>query len=113
MFHKPKKLIVTKEKEKRKRKSEEKQRRRRKKNPMVSLLVFIIATLKIHLAIALSKIWLDTYVLGYLSMKYEVKSCHKFSLSGNTFIIIIFIIIIIIIIIIIVIIIINLLQIFF
>ena len=38
---------------------------------MVSLLVFIIATLKIHLAIALSKIWLDTYVLGYLSMKWN------------------------------------------
>ena len=73
MFHKPKKLqiIVTKEKEKRKRKSEEKQRRRRKKKTMVSLLVFIIATLKIHLAIALSKIWLDTYVLGYLSMKWN------------------------------------------
>ena len=65
------KLIVTKENEKRKRKSEEKQRRRRKKKTMVSLLVFIIATLKIHLAIALSKIWLDTYVLGYLSMKWN------------------------------------------
>ena len=65
------KIIVTKEKEKRKRKSEEKQRRRRKKKTMVSLLVFLIATLKIHLAIALSKIWLDTYVLGYLSMKWN------------------------------------------
>ena len=52
----------------------EKERARRskggeEKKTMVSLLVFIIATLKIHLAIALSKIWLDTYVLGYLSMK--------------------------------------------
>ena len=73
MFHKPKKLQnhsnKGKGKEKKKERGEAKEEK--KKNPMVSLLVFIIATLKIHLAIELSKIWLDTYVLGYLSMKWN------------------------------------------
>ena len=71
MFHKPKKLQnhsnKGKGKEKKKERGEAKEEK--KKKTMVSLLVFIITTLKIHLAIALSKIWLDTYVLGYLSMK--------------------------------------------
>ena len=73
MFHKPKKLQnhsnKGKGKEKKKERGEAKEEK--KKKTMVSLLVFIIATLKIHLAIALSKIWLDTYVLGYLSMKWN------------------------------------------
>ena len=64
------KIIVTKEKkEKKKERGEAKEEK--KKKTMVSLLVFIITTLKILLAIALSKIWLDTYVLGYLSMKWN------------------------------------------
>ena len=73
MFHKPRKLQnhsnKGKWKEKKKERGEAKEEK--KKKTMVSLLVFIIATLKIHLAIALSKIWLDTYVLGYLSMKWN------------------------------------------
>ena len=70
------KIIVTKEKEKRKRKSEEKERRRREK-VIVSLLVFIIATLeflaekncstqKVHLAIIVSKIRLDIQPSAYV-----------------------------------------------
>ena len=101
MFHKPEKLQNHSNKGKGKEKKKERgdAKEEKKKKLMVSLLVIIIATLKIYLAITLSKIWLDVCIR---LPQYEVKWCHKFSLSVNTFIIIIIIIIII-----------NLLQIFF
>ena len=61
MFHKPKKLIVTKEKEKRKRKSEEKERRRRKTSNGCTLSFYnsYFGDKKVHSAITISKIRLD------------------------------------------------------
>ena len=102
MFHKPKKLQnhsnKGKGKEKKKERGEAKEEKKKKPNGFT--LSFYNSYFEDPFGDRVIKN-LARYICIRLP-QYEVKSCHKFSPSGNTFIIIIIIIIII-----------NLLQIFF